>query len=892
MNTDRPKYDLSNCATEPIHIPGSIQPHGVLLGLSEPELTIQVASRSVANLWSTSVSALLGTGLEQWLTEDSMRYLRSALSLQEPSARGPIHVQLRDSSANYDASIHRVDGLTLIEFEPMAEVPERVIELPLFLTHTVAELRAAQTVEAMAQLTAARMRQLSGYDRCMVYRFDSRANGEVIGESKQPHLEPYLGLHYPEADIPPQARRLYKENTLRLIVDVDYEPSPLEPGHNPITGSPLNLSRSLLRSVSSLHRDYLRNMGVRGTLAVSLLLNGELWGLVVCHHYSPRHIRPELRATCEALGLFLAQRIAELEHKSLQESAVTLRRLTSNIQSTPKEHLENPSYKAAFEGIAALLGCQALLWLSPEEPVYSIGLSGTNDDFDGLVEHLESLNTGGIIQVDRLTDIPGQPDRMAKDFAGMMAARLTGHKSWFIGLRQEQVREVTWGSAKEKVVTLDDGVPRLSPAGSFGLWRETVRGRCRPWSESDRYLFREACDALKTMEAAKLAEYGVRVRELKRVADAKDEFLAQLSHELRNPLNAILGWSDLLFSDAKSLPSQTQRGLEIIQRNARIQARLIDDLLDVSRIVRGSLRLDLNPHSVEPILRAALESVQGAAEAKSVRIHTVVDPGTAPINADSDRLQQVIWNLLSNAVKFTPKGGRVTITLREHMSAVCLQVENTGSRIEDDLMQHIFERFRQGMAGAASKLGLGLGLAIAKGIVELHGGRISAENTPDGVCFTVYLPVLAYHQGPATSQRVPELAADVKVDPRFLSGVRVLLVEDETEALEVVQELLTRAGAIVEAYSDPLMLLEQSSLQADILVSDLGMPEMSGTDLVRTLRTKGFEAPALALSAYTTRNHQLAALRAGFNLHVAKPIDREQLLVSIGSLLGRFQEGE
>lgn len=890
--TDRPTYDLSNCAAEPIHVPGSIQPHGVLIALSEPELTIQVASRSVAELWSTSVSALLGSGLEQWLSEDSMRNLRSVLSLQEPSARGPIHVTLRQGSAQYDASIHRVDGLTIVEFEPMSGVPERVIELPLFLTHTVAELRAAQTVEAMAQLTAARMRQLSGYDRCMVYRFDSRANGEVIGESKLPHLEPYLGLHYPEADIPPQARRLYKENTIRLIVDVDYAPSALEPSHNPITGGPLNLSRSLLRSVSSLHRDYLRNMGVRATLAVSLMLNSELWGLVVCHHYSPRHIRPELRATCEALGLFLAQRLAELEHKNLQECTVALRRLTANVQSTPQEHAENPTYRAAFTGMAELLGCQALIWISPEEQPYAVGIPASDTHLDSLVDHLESLNSPGIIQIERLSDIPGQSDGLARDFAGLIATRLAGHKSWLIGLRQEQVREVTWGSAKDKVVTLHEGVPRLSPAGSFGVWKETVRGRCRPWSERDSYLFREACDALKSTEAAKLAEYGVRVRELKRVADAKDEFLAQLSHELRNPLNAILGWADLLFSDCSSLPSQTQRGLEIIQRNARLQARLIDDLLDVSRIVRGSLRLDLNPHTVEPILRAALESVQGAASAKAVRVHTIVDPGTAPVNADADRLQQVIWNLLSNAVKFTPKGGRVTITLREHRSAVCLQVENTGSRIEDDLMQHLFDRFRQGVAGAASKLGLGLGLAIAKGIVELHGGNISAENTPDGVCFTVYLPVLAYHQGAAPSQRVPELGTNVNVDPRFLAGVRVLLVEDETEALEVVQEVLSRAGAIVEAYADPLELLDKSTLAADILVSDLGMPEMSGTDLVRTLRTRGFDAPALALSAYTTRNHQLAALRAGFNLHVAKPIDREQLLVSIGSLLGRFQDSE
>lgn len=882
-------YDLSNCATEPIHVPGSIQPHGVLLGVDESSLTVRVASRSGVPLLTDRLDKLLDSPLELWIADQSMPTVLAALTLVDPLARGPFRVQMRNDRA-FDAVVHRSEGLLLIELEPISNIPERVLELPQFLTRTMAELRAAQNIESVAQLTASRMRELSGYDRCMVYRFDSRSNGEVIGESKLATLEPYLGLHYPEADIPPQARRLYKENTLRLIVDVNYEPSPLEPPTNPFTGAPVNLGKALLRSVSSLHRDYLKNMGVGATLAISLLVRGELWGLVVCHHYSHRHIRPELRATCEALGLFLSQRIAELEQRSSVERLATLRQMASSLNAHPEENTENPTYHATFESMGELLECSALLWSpSAGNVAFGMGIDTIGSEaVTELIEKLDTLDSGGIFETDRLSDVLGEASPIATQFAGVMASRLTDRGSWLIGFRAEHVREVSWGSAKDKKVTLESGVPRLSPEGSFGLWKETVRGRSRPWTELDRQLFTELREILKAKEATQLAEYSVRVRELKRVADAKDEFLAQLSHELRNPLNAILGWADLLSNDAQTLPAQVQRGIEVIERNARLQARLIDDLLDVSRIVKGSLRLELNPHSVEPILRAALESVQSAATAKSVTLRTVLDPSTAPVNADADRLQQVIWNLLSNAVKFTPKGGHVTITLRESQSSILLEVDNTGSRIEPELLPHLFDRFRQGAAGTTSRMGLGLGLSIAKGIVELHGGKIMAENTSLGVRFSVYLPVLAYQPKPAS--RGPELPSASTVAPNLLRGVKVLLVEDEPEAIEVLDEVLSRAGAEVESYSCPLTLLSDSKLEADVLISDLGMPNMMGTELIRILRTRGFTAPALALSAYTTRNHQLAALRAGFNLHVPKPVDREQLLISVGSLLGRFQE--
>lgn len=881
-------YDLTNCAKEPIHIPGSIQPHGILLGLSEPDLRVRVSSQSAVGIICPTLDELIDSVIDEWVNEETRQLVRSVGSLADPIGRGPLRFTTINGTT-FDAAIHRSQGLLLIELEPLSNIPERVVELPHLLTLTMAEIRSTVSIEAIAQFIALRVRELSGYDRCMVYRFDARANGEVIGEAKRPDLVSYLGLHYPEADIPPQARRLYKTNTIRLIVDVEYEPSPLEPSCNPYTGQPVDLSRSLLRSVSSLHRDYLKNMGVRATLTLSLMVRGELWGLVVCHHYnSPRHIRPELRSTCEALALFLAQRISELEQQQAQLNLSTLRTLTHRLSQPPDLNVDNPQYRSDLAAVCELLRCRTLVWWNPEGSTVLTGVEISHAGLAHLVQRLDALDTSQYLESDCLVEFLGGDPIVTRDFAGMLAVQLTSRGSWLMALRGEQIHEVTWGSAALKKVELRQGVPRLSPEGSFGLWKETVRNRCRPWSDLDRQLFLELRDFLRAREAARMAEYAVRVRELKRVADAKDDFLAQLSHELRNPLNAILGWADILSHDTNQLPERARRGLEVIERNARVQARLIDDLLDVSRIVKGSLRLELQAQTIEPVLRAALESVQSAASAKSVRINTIIDPATAPVNGDADRLQQVIWNLLSNAVKFTPKDGSVTITLKEQDSSILLSVDNTGSAIEPDVLPFIFDRFRQGVAGSRSRMGLGLGLAIAKGIVELHGGQLSAENTHFGVRFTVRLPVLAYK---ATSGSVaPESPPPYSIDPLLLSGARVLLVDDEPEAIEVLREVLSRAGAKVEAYNSPVELLAKSALEVDVLVSDLGMPEMTGTELIRALRVRGFAAPALALSAYTTRNHQLAALRAGFNLHVPKPVDGEQLLTSIGSLLGRFHD--
>jgi PAS domain S-box-containing protein len=365
----------------------------------------------------------------------------------------------------------------------------------------------------------------------------------------------------------------------------------------------------------------------------------------------------------------------------------------------------------------------------------------------------------------------------------------------------------------------------------------------------------------------------------------KDEFLATLSHELRTPLTAILGWVHLL--RARRLDgAMTERAIEVIDRNAKAQAQLIADILDVSRIVTGKFRLEPRSVLVPPVLDAALDAVRPAAEAKRIRLQAHIEGSVGPIVADPDRVQQVIWNLLSNAVKFTPDGGRVDLRVRRAGARVEIVVEDSGTGIEPELLPHVFDRFRQGDSSSTrAHGGLGLGLAIVRHIVELHGGTVGVESAGRecGSRFTVAFPVC-----PGTTVAPPAPAAEaIEAD---LSGISVLAVDDDPDTLDLVATVLRQRRAEVTTVSGAEAALQRITIHApDILLSDLAMPGMDGFELIRRARALpgGANMRAAALSAYARTEDRLRALWAGFETHIPKPVQPSELAAVVASLAGR-----
>jgi PAS domain S-box-containing protein len=374
---------------------------------------------------------------------------------------------------------------------------------------------------------------------------------------------------------------------------------------------------------------------------------------------------------------------------------------------------------------------------------------------------------------------------------------------------------------------------------------------------------------------------------------AKDSFLAMISHELRTPLSPILAWSRML-RQGKVDEEKTRRALDVIERSARTQAQLIEDMLDVSRIISGKLRMQVRPVPIQPVIENAVETVRPAAEAKNVRLHVVLDTDVGPVLGDAERLQQVVWNLLSNAVKFTPKGGRVQVALERVNSHVEIAVADNGQGIRPETLPFIFERFRQGETGTTrTHGGLGLGLAIVKHILEAHGGTIHAESAGEGkgAVFTVKLPLAVARTADEPERRHPTaVEANGRVDDRYpsLEGVRVLVVDDEPHSNEVVSTLLGSCGAEIRVAVSAAQARELlGRWTADVLVSDIGMPGEDGYEFIAKLRAQAgpvAQIPAVALTAYASRDDRIGLLSAGFQAHVPKPLDPLELVTVVANL--------
>lgn len=385
--------------------------------------------------------------------------------------------------------------------------------------------------------------------------------------------------------------------------------------------------------------------------------------------------------------------------------------------------------------------------------------------------------------------------------------------------------------------------------------------------------------------------------EAERANRLKDEFLATVSHELRNPLNAIIGWAHMLKS-GKLNEANAERAVETIYRNAQSQSQLVSDLLDVSRIISGKLRLDIRAVDLVYIVNAALDSIRPAADAKGIRLQTTFDPAVSPISGDADRLQQIVWNLLTNAVKFTPNGGRIQITVRRADSHMEIIVSDSGVGISAEFLPYVFDRFRQADA-STTRLhgGLGLGLSIVRQLVDLHGGTVSvsSEGEGKGATFTISLPFVGAVNNQDEAETVVAAPDDEIIsfeNMPLLNGLKVLVVDDEADTRELIREVLKECGSEVitsDSAADALLALERH--KPDVLISDLGMPDEDGYALISKIRSlppdRGGKIPAAALTAYARAEDRMRVLRSGFQFHLPKPVDSAELVTVIANLAGR-----
>lgn len=712
-----PSVDLTTCDREPIHVPGAIQPFGALIVLDLEGRLVRL---------SRNAPELLGTlpAIGEPLDAGFLQAINTWFAPRAADGGGLDPIEREFAGRTFDIVGHRSGDWLILEFEP------RSADAPLLTTFALKAQRALERIqrhtslEGLLDVATEELWQLTGFDRVMTYRFRHDGSGHVVAERRTANLESFLGLRYPATDIPQQARRLFTLNQLRFIPDLAYQPVPIDPPCGDGAPEPLDLSHSMLRSVSPVHVEYLQNMDVTASMSISLVVGGQLWGLFACHHYSGARLVPQaVRISCSLISQVVSVLVERTEISERARALETARALREQLGARARAGddivaslAESPSF---LELVAADGG--TLLW---EKRVLSLGRTPSAEVVALLVDWLRSRGEN-LVQTQALAlEIPELAARL-DGVAGLLAVCIQPeHDGWVVWFRLEETETVRWAGNPEKTYSEGPLGPRLNPRGSFREWRETVRGRAAPWRAYE----------IELAAAFRRDIQGVALTKLSEVERARDLMLAALGHDLRTPLSAITMAAALL-SDASS-PS-IDLGKRIERSSGRMK-RLIDQMLDLSRIQAGlGLGVDRTHGDLAAVVRAAVEEARTAYPGSEL---VVTIPDRVPASFDADRMAQVVSNLLSNARHHGQIGRPVRIELSIVNEGVVLSVINEGGPIAPATRSQLFQPFKlDSLKNRTNRGGLGLGLHIVHEIVKAHEGRIDVEDEGGTVVFRVVL---------------------------------------------------------------------------------------------------------------------------------------------------------
>ena len=733
-----PLPDLANCAREPIHIPGAIQPHGCLLALERHSLNVLQASANAESFVGVAPASMLGRPVTEILPAREAELLLAALTGPALADLNAIGLQL--AGRQFDATVHRSDGAIVLELEP-AETAHAGL-LRSGLDQALKRLAACDSFDALVDVTARTVHELTGFDRVMVYRFDSDGHGEVVAEVKADAMDSYLGLHYPESDIPRQARELYLRNWVRCIRDARYVPAALVPPLRPDTGHPLDLGNAALRSVSPVHLEYMANMGVQASMNVSLIVAGRLWGLISAAHRTPHGVPWRLRSACETIGRVVSLQIGALEaldfRRRQEDKASGIGKLVASMEAAGADVLEGLAAEpTALMGIAGAAGAAIVQGESvmlagscpPESVVLELSRWVRDQPLDDSTWQTSALS---------IDDPKWAP--WAGRASGTLAIILPGQTQrcvlWF---RPELTQTVNWGGNPDKAGQLEtvSGVPRLHPRRSFALWKQEVRGRSERWEPAELHAAQELRRRAVEVDLER------QIDKERAAVRARDELVAVVSHDLRTPMSVVVMQAAIIQRSINEKGNESllrfRTAALIIQRASVRMNALLNDLLDLAKIEAGRF-------AVAPVRSPAGQLVEDACElmetlAVSSRIAIVRDRvPELMVLADPERIFQVFSNLIGNAIKHGAQGGQVRVDVAQANGMCEFLVSDNGPGIAPEQIGKIFERYWQGKQSDSA--GAGLGLYIAKGIVEAHGGSLRAHSAQgEGATFAFTLPL-------------------------------------------------------------------------------------------------------------------------------------------------------
>ncbi len=907
---------LAQCDNEQIQTPESIQPFGGLLVIDADLHRIIRASQNIHEFLRVPVDRILNLTLTELLGSE----LAGPELLVDAADQSPCMSKLAEILASYDhhryeveltgvfkdliCEVHRVrlddHGTCLvIEVEHMSSSQDRFEQ---WQSHVKCLRRITESATANKGLisvfaeVANSIQSMTEYDRVMIYQMDADGNGSVVAESKRPHLEEFVGMHFPASDIPKQARELYLLNRVRLLSDIRYQSVPVVSRTTDRPIRPLDMSMCYLRSISPVHIEYLQNMGVRATLVISIVIDNKLWGLVSCHHYQAKHIDAKLRNLCDGLAHIVSFAIQAEEQREMRNAIESSQYLHEELECHVGREVD--WFRRLLEHSTNMLdqlGCSGMVICDDTRKV-GVGIVPDDTAVDQIRESLKSQvqYSQSVVSTRSLLHNCPETIQLSSDVCGCCINIISQQPPleilWF---RKECTHAIQWSGDPRKLVTQGPEGPRLSPRKSFEKWCQVVQWHSAPWTLHDTFRIKAIGNFISS-------------RKVEDASRLKSQFLANMSHEIRTPMTAITGYIDVLHENSPDLMRSPihAEAIQSIRRNCQHLLQVINDILDFSKIEAGKMTIQPSLCSPSEIVCEVENALRAVAEAKRLRFE-VLSNNLIPkqILIDPTRLKQILINLIGNAIKFT-NSGTVSVELiykRSSPEWMEFLVRDTGPGIHPGDQDVLFRPFVQGDNSMTRKQGgTGLGLNISRQLARLMGGDVDLRSSilDVGTTLGIKLPVgvrlptqlVALHREDPTTQQnsssEPESASHVE-NALPLNGMRVLLAEDGTDNQRLISFFIKKAGANIVIVENGLLALEalESEIKGgspfDVVLMDMQMPVLDGYESSRLIRNLGHLTPIIALTAHAMTGDREKCIEAGCSHYLTKPLDRKKLISTV-----------
>ena len=735
---------LTNCEHEPIHIPGSIQPHGFLIGVTA-DWKIDFCTANISDFIDLTYKGIIGKNFDAIFGNKVQETIVNYINDDKKQSVFPLEIELLGKQ--FQLSVHKINNIYVLEAEPHFSSREQLADLYLQNIQFITDMNKTRTLQELCALVAKGTREITGYDRVMVYRFDADYNGEVFAENCREDLEPFLGLHYPHTDIPAQARELYMRNQLRLIVDMDYEPVPIFTVDDQENKN-LDLSLSILRSTSPIHIQYLKNMGVGATLTISLIHHGRLWGLIACHHYSAKNISPEIRLAAKLQGQFISSQIdlrqSTDEYQIARKTALALEHLTG--LNLPLDHLSFETISADPELLNLCNASGVSIYVRGQ--MYKQGLTPSDDEIHTIRHQIDVHVKDSIFSTNKLADYFAE-ETDTFEIAGIIYHSL-GNDNYIIWYRPESISEINWGGDPEKAIVKDHN--GLHPRNSFNIWKQILKNQSSSWLHLEINTAASYAHALHNqIILLMLSEEEEKYRnqsEVLKETNAELENINWIStHDLQEPLRKIQLIISKLLIEIDDIPTQSVFDAVFrVSNSAKRMQTLLQDILKYTRIkyTKDALqKVDLNG-----IMEATIDEMKEVFNETGAVIEYENLPEIYGINF---LMKQLFSNIIQNSLKYAAPDKlpviKVTASqepeIYNHANKIyCnwITFTDNGIGFEQEYADSIFKIFTR-LHSQEQYSGSGVGLALCKKIMQTCGGNIQATGKPgEGTAITIYFP--------------------------------------------------------------------------------------------------------------------------------------------------------